>query len=353
MLRKFLNLTFYGLIFIFYSVHSCFAGEQGHYSSMPLGVRDYVMPPKGFYLLVYDMYYASDTFKDSRGKKLDSLSTSTSITKNISLPGRSVPIRVTGNLTADIDVNLDTFNQLFALTWVSDIKILGADYAFLLLPSWGYMQVELEAKANAVASISVGRINKTLTANRSVEIVDRKAGFGDLYVQPIWLGWRGKHYDLGVTYGLYCPTGAYDKDDIANIGLGFLTQQVQTQGYYYPFENKATAFMVRPTYEWHSKKIDKDVQPGQDITLEYGISQYLHPRIEVAAIGYHQWQLSEDHGSKAANTSVLDRVNGFGTQITGWALENKCAITGKFNKEYSAKDRFEGIAWSLNVTWIF
>ncbi|RJP56378.1 MAG: transporter [Candidatus Auribacter fodinae] len=353
MVRKFANFITNILILIFCLCTAVSAGEQGHYSPMPMGLRDCVMPPKGLYLLAFDMYYSSDTFKDSSGKTVDSLSVSNSTTRHISLPGRSLPVTITGNLTVDIDTDLDLFTQLVALTWVPDIKILGADYAFLILPSWGYMRVDLEATANAEATISVGRISRTVSPNRSVKVEDHITGFGDLYVQPIWLDWRGKYSDLGISYGVYCPTGSYDKDNIANIGYGFLTQQVQMSGYYYPFENKATAFMIRPTYEWHSKKIDKNVQPGQNITLEYGVSQYIHPRIEIAANGYHQWQVSDDHGSEAVNTDVSDRVNGFGTQITCWLIEHKCAITGKFNKEYSAKDRFEGIAWLLNVTWIF
>jgi len=212
----------------------------------------------------------------------------------------------------------------------------------------GYTKVDVKVKANATGTISVGGESKVLSASKTAEIMDRNTGFGDLYVQPLWLNWRKKYYEIGVSYGLWCPTGFYDKDNIANIGMGFLTQQLQATAYYYPFGTHGTALMFRPTYEWNSKKIDKDVQPGQVCTLEYGIVQAINPRLEFGLTGYNVWQVTRDHGSAALNKEVLDRVSGFGATITCWAIQHKLAITGKFNQEYRAKDRFEGTAWALN-----
>ena len=333
--------------------NTAFAGEQGHYVPAPIGARDFAMPPPGSYLNVYDMHYGSDAFKDKNGDTLKSISSSGTITRNISVQGQSIPVTITGNVNVDLALNVNVFMQMMAFVWAPDLKILGADYAFLIMPSWGYSRVDIKAKANAVGTISAGGISKPFNVNAAAEIEDATAGFGDLYVQPFWLDWRGKHYDAGVSYGVWAPTGTYDKNDIANIGLGFLTQEVQANVYYYPLESKATALFIRPTYEWNSRKIDTDVQPGQDITLEYGLSQFIHPRAELAVIGYQQWQISGDHGSAARNKDVFDMVNGIGAQITCWAVENKCAIVGKFSKELGAKDRLQGAYWSLNVTWIF
>ena len=111
--------------------------------------------------------------------------------------------------------------------------------------------------------------------------------------------------------------------------------------------------MVRPTYEWNSKKIDKNVRPGQTATLEYGISHSIHPRVELGLSGYNVWQVTEDHGSDAINKGVLDRVNGYGATITVWVIKHKFAVTGKYNQEYLARDRFEGTAWSVNGLYIW
>lgn len=341
------------MIFV-YSASSAIAGEQGHYNPMSIGARDYVMPPKGFYLLGYNTYYGSDTFKDSGAKKLGSLSVSGSRTEYIHVGGETIPITITGNLNIDLDFSLDVFSQVLTFVWVPGVQILGADYAMIIIPSWASVSVEIKAKSDSSGTITVGDITRTLPSrNSTVTIRDSNTGFGDLYVQPIWLAWRDKHYDISVSYGVYAPTGFYDKDNIANIGMGFLTQQVQANAYYYPFENQATAFRVTPTYEWHSKKIDKAVQPGQTMTLEYGISQFINPRAEIAVLGYSQWEITTDVGHAVADKNVFGMVSGIGTEVECWVVEDKCAIVGRFNKEYWAKDRFEGIAWSVNIKWVF
>ncbi len=329
------------------------AGEQGHYAPAPMGLRDFIVPPPGKYFVNYDVYYGADKFRDSSGDSLDSLSVSGSRTVNINGLHNSIPVTITGNLTVDLDLKVDSYTWSPAFVWVTDKKFLGGDYGFLVSPSVGYMNVHVKASANASGTLSVGGISKPFSAGSSAKVDDSETGFGDLMVQPLWLGWHGKHYDAAFNYAFYAPTGYYDKDNIANIGTGFFTNRLQASYYFYPVESQATALMITPTYEWHSKKIDKDVQPGQDITLEYGITQYLSERLEVGVSAYNQWQITDDRGSAALNKGTHDSVAGVGSQITYWVLKGKCAVTGKYMQEYQAKDRLQGMYGVLNVTWIF
>jgi hypothetical protein len=74
---------------------------------------------------------------------------------------------------------------------------------------------------------------------------------GSLFVQPVWLGWGGKHYDVSAGYG-FCALAGED-----NIGLGFWTHQLQAAGAWYPFENCGTAVTVAGTYEIHHEMEDR------------------------------------------------------------------------------------------------
>lgn len=334
-------------------VTDVFAGEQGHYSPAPMAVRDFVMPSRGTYFINYNTYYHSGTFKDSSGDKFESLSVTGSITRDINLGGQSIPVTITGTTNINFDIKVDVFSQGLGLVHVTDKKILGADYGFLFMPFWGHSSVEVNADADAAGTITVGTITKPFTADTSIKIEDNKTGFGDLFVQPLWFGWHGKQHDVSLSWAGYFPTGAYDKDEIANIGLGFFTSQTQASFYYYPVEDQSTALMFTPTWEWHSKKTDKDVQPGQNITIEYGIGQYLRERFEIGVSGYHQWQITDDAGDAAVDIDVRDSVSGVGGQVTWWAIKEKFCIVGKFIQEYGAKDRLEGQFGEINVTWIF
>jgi hypothetical protein len=111
--------------------------------------------------------------------------------------------------------------------------------------------------------------------------------------------------------------------------------------------------MFTPTWEWHSKNIDKDVTPGQNVTIEYGIGQYLHERFEIGVHGYHQWQVTEDKGDDAVNEDIEDMVSGIAGQITFWPIKEKLALVGKYVQEYGVEDRLEGQYGQFNVLWVF
>jgi hypothetical protein len=109
--------------------------------------------------------------------------------------------------------------------WVSDWKILGAQYGVLLAPSFANASLE------ATLSTATGRGGSVDTASCNV---------GDLLVQPVWLGWTLTHWDFAFAYGFYAPTGKYNTETVTlpggrtvkveapdNIGYGFWTHQLQ------------------------------------------------------------------------------------------------------------------------------
>ena len=144
----YLVLSILNLIFI----GSACAGEQGHYAPAPMALRDYVMPSKGFYLIGYDTYYHADKMKDSSGNTFDSVSVPGSWKGTV----KSVPITITGTLNANLDFSIHSAMQTLAFAWATDKKILGADYGFMVIPSWGYTSVNVAVQGTASGTIKVG-----------------------------------------------------------------------------------------------------------------------------------------------------------------------------------------------------
>ena len=319
-----------------------------------MAVRDFAMPREPVKAFVsYNTFYNADEFRNKNGDKVNSVSVTGSRTVNVGLFNQTLPIDITGTATIGIDLDIDVFLQGVGYLQITDKKFFGGRYGYVVMPMWGSTNVEVEVSADATGTASIGGISKAFTAATSAKIDHDATGFADLFIKPIWLGWSDTHYDVGLSWSAYLPTGYYDKDEIANIGHGYFTSQTQASFYYYPFEDMSTAFMFTPTWEWHSKKIDKDVTPGQNMTIEYGIGQYLHERFEIGVHGYHQWQITEDGGSSATNKDVKDKVSGIGGQMTYWAIKEKCALVGKFVQEYGAEDRLQGQYGEFNLTWIF
>lgn len=334
--------------------NNLFAGEQGHYFPGVMNIRDIAQPPPGIYFANYAFHYHADTFNLSSGDELDEINVVGSVSKSINVGRRSILLTVSGTLEADINVDLDMTIDQPTLIWITDYKLLGANYGIIVGQPFGSMKVKVKADLSGAGTITLGPVSRSIPAKGQIEIEDKKTGLADTMVTPFWLGWHGREYDAGVSYTFYAPTGAYDNEDLANTGMGFWTHQLQTSLVYYPLiiQPKATALTVIATYELHSNKEDEDVRPGDNFTLEYGISQYLATWFEIGAFGYHQWQVTDDKGEDATSTTH-DQNNGAGAQIGVWPVKDKFYLSGRFAWEYGSEDRFAGWLATMSALYIF
>ena len=341
------------LLGMFLAVPIVHAGTLGHYYPGVLGMRDIIMPPKGFYAIYYDPIYGSNSLQNANGNRLSNFSKSGTETKFLNVDGQTVPVKLSGNLSADISTSMMFTTEQLLLMWVPGWKFLGADYAMILAPSLGYVSIKAKIKARETGTIAIGDTSHTVTANQNIKFKSDDYGFGDMLVQPVMLDWRGKRYDAGVNYGFFAPTGSYSESRAANVGMAFWTQQFQAFGAYYFDEYHKTALITTTTYDLNSKRYSQDLTPGQSMTLEYALSHYMNSRVEVGVCGYDQWQISSDTGTAARNKDVFYQIHAVGGQFTGWIIKKKLSFTTKCYYEYYGVDRFKGILGTANLIYVF
>jgi hypothetical protein len=302
------------------STASAVAQELGHYGPGLADVRDLVVPAKpGFYFKQYDYYYTSDAIHDADGDEVS-----------------SIPLPRGGTVDVDVDVDIYVFAPTFM--WVSDWQILGARYAAYAIPTFG--------------NSSVGASLSTQTG-RGVAADESDFGIGDLFVQPLWLGWTGEQFDAAIGYGFYAPTGEFEAGASDNIGLGFWSHQFQAAAAWYPWPERGTALVGAVTYEINHDVEDMDVTPGDRLSLNLGISQFLplgppELLLEVGAVAYGQWQMTDDEGADAFRPDVHDQIYGVGPQIGLVYVPLNAAVTFKWAHEIAAESRFEGDNLTLN-----
>lgn len=76
--------------------------------------------------------------------------------------------------------------------------------------------------------------------------------------------------------------------------------------------------MLAVTFEPHTEKEETDVTAGDQVTLEYGFSQYLSDRLEVRIAGYSRWQIERDTRPEVAvalDPNTKEVVHALGLQI--------------------------------------
>ena len=193
-----------------FSTGTTHGAEIGHYTPGLLNIRDFAMPEPGLYGVLYNYFYTTDRLNDRNGNEINSVTINPG-------PGPGVTLR--------LDVDVDVYALAPTLVWVSPWKLLGAKYGAFISPSF--------------ANSSVGASLATETG-LGIDADTSQFNVGDLFVQPLWLGWTLRHWDVTFGYGFYAPTGKYDTSTVTlpsgatvtteaadNIGLGFWTHQLQ------------------------------------------------------------------------------------------------------------------------------
>lgn len=284
--------------------------QSGAYLPGIMGVRDYAHPGQdGLFIIDYNIFLNANSFYDKNGEIANAI---------------QGPL---GN-TYPLDISISGYiNSLMLVYATPKLEFLGnGQYMFIAAPNYN----------TANAKIGLGELNNGGTVEGGA------SGFGDLTIAPLFLSWELNKFDITGGYLFYAPTGRYTTGADDNVGLGYWSHIVQASTYFYPKEDKSTAFHVMPSFEFHSKLKDANVTPGSRFILEYGLSQYLSEKFEVTVQGGHAWQVGEDSGDDVYwNTSVKDQMSVFSAGIGYWAIPNVLYINPKFSTTYALKQNFK------------
>jgi hypothetical protein len=311
-------------------------GDIGHFNGGVMNVRDYVVPPPGVYASVFNYFYWTDRLVDERGHAVDSVL--------VDPPGGGAGVSVS------VDVDIEMYALAPTLIWVTELESLGGlKYGALVTPT--FADLSLDAALSALD-------------RRGGSVSSGSFGVGDLFVQPLWLGFTTPHWDLALAYGFYAPIGRYDTEQVTlpgigtveaeapdNIGYGFWTHQLQAALGWYPLGHPGTAVVLAVTYETNGHKDEFDLEPGDVVTLNWGISQYVplakdqSVLLEIGPAGYDTWQVTGDSGDDASG--ARDEVHAAGGQLGLTIVPWGAALNLRGLGEFSGEARFEG--WSLGV----
>lgn len=210
------------------------------------------LPPQGFYLLNYFNYTKLDSLRDNGGH------------------------------TSAVDFDGEAVANTFRFLYVSKKKLLGADVI-------GHVIVPI---ANVHVSVE-------LPSGESR--TDTKTGLGDVVISPFALAWHWKNFHCVGGLDFIVPTGAYDKDDLANIGRNYWTfSPVFAFTYVHNTGFEASAKIM---YFINTVNTATHYLSGQEFGIDYLIGQHFGPW-SFGVNGYYYRQVTDDksHGAKARNS---------------------------------------------------
>ena len=278
------------------------AGETCHYVNGVEGLKAATVPPPGLYYRTYSVFYSADRLMGPDGEKLD----------------------------LGFDVNVYAFVSRFV--WVTQKKILGANYFGSVIVPLLYTDIEIDAAG----------------------VTDDHFGVGDVCVEPFALTWHGKRYDTAAGISFFLPTGHYDVSEPASPGKDFWTTMLTAgvTGYFDEQKNWSASILGR--YEIHGEKDDVDVTPGDDFHFEWGLGRKVGKNWDVGLSGYCQWQVSDDKGSDVTwDKNDHDKALAVGPEVGVFIPTSKLLFSIRSQWEFGNRDRSEGYVTAVTVTKIF
>jgi len=234
--------------------------------------------------------------------------------------------------------SLDANGYGIGLWHVTDQKILGGNYSFMIWPAF---------TDNKLEGPILGIDQSTST------------GFTDLYVQPINLGWHTDRADYTAGIGVFAPTGRYEAGADDNLGMGMWSLELFAGTTVYLDEARTWNFATTAFYETHSDKKDSDVRVGDILTLEGGLGKsFKGGAVNVGLAYYAQWKITDDDfGSSitfpAGITPGKNRGFGLGPEIN-IPIASKSKLYGFLNARYfwesGNRSTIEGDTFVLTLT---
>jgi hypothetical protein len=269
------------------------------------GLKAGSQAPPGAYIAVPLWLYSADAVKDRDGNEI-----------------------LTGNLDATV--------LSVALNVVTQKKVLGGNYGFLVALPWANNRVQ------------------------GVDDFDSNPGSGltDMYVQPISLGWHTAGADFTAAYGWYLPTGRYEDGANDNTGLGMFGQEILVGTTVYLNKQRSLHAATAATLDFFSEKKDSETKVGNVLNLEGGFgADFLKGGLTVGMAYYATFKVSDDEfDSRRASRLIRDknRVWGLGPEFT-LALATKQAVYGfvtvRYQWEFAARTTTEGAVWNIMATF--
>ncbi|ACU04304.1 SphA family protein [Pedobacter heparinus] len=306
-------LTLFAAVLCYLSVFS-----QGHYTGSSFNPGDYFAPHPGWIIPVW-YGYANMDYRNASGNKSDVLINPA--------PGNPTSLHIKQNVV--------TNSFILMAIYGGKGKILGAN--------WGMMAIPMLNSPTANIALDY---YSSQTGSGNYVFTNKSLGFGDMYVQPVWLSWTKGKFIYAVNYGFWAPTGRYKPHDLDNGGHGYWSHNIRVAGSVKT--DPKVSVTLAATMELNSWQHDTDFKEGSHLTFDLGSSYLLNKRGDMVGLfSHYTTQVSDDKGTNGG--FVSDRIAGLGGFVSYWITPMKIGVMGRLTQNFAGKNRFAGTAVQAGV----
>jgi hypothetical protein len=184
---------------------------------------------------------------------------------------------------------------------------------------------------NASSGVPAAAVH--LNTDRPEASLDR-FGLGDLYVQPIKIGWKMTRMDIVSGYAFYAPTGLFTPRGSGGIGRGNWTHEFSLGSAVYFDRARTWHISGLASYELNQRKRGIDIRRGDTVQIQGGAGKTLRI-VDLGLAGYALRQVRADRGADIPEPlrGATDLVFGLGPEIDFTLAPIRSRITVRYCRD--------------------
>jgi hypothetical protein len=245
--------------------------------------------------------------------------------------GRALPVLG----TVALNLKNTTYADSSALVYESPLQVLGGKYtAAVAIPYvWSTSSIGVSLTTRGGRRIAAGKS-------------DSVSGLGDIYFFPAALGWTNGDFKWDIRAGAYAPSGSFNRDQLANPGLGYWTFEPAVS-FSWLSSKIGLETSVFSGVTINTKNTETDYQSGDVFHVDATIAEHVPFARGFLGLGANAWyyqQFTDDSGSGARLGSFKSRTVGIGP-VLSYAHKFKrtqLAAEVKWLPDLEVKNRLKG-----------
>ena len=177
-----------------------------------------------------------------------------------------------------------------------------------------------------------------------------QVGLGDLYFEPVKLGWRLPRLDITTSFSLYAPTGQLNRKGLAQPQW---SEQVSLGGTVFFDDARSLRFSALTSYNIYQRKEHIDITRGDSVQIQGGLGARVFSLFDIGVTGYGLWQVAKDEGSALPVVAYgqQERAAGLGPEIGIMIPDLRSKVTARYEWDLWSRSRLEGqvlvVSWSV------
>ncbi|MHB8069594.1 MAG: SphA family protein [Desulfobaccales bacterium] len=248
----------------------------------------------------------------------------------------------------EVDLRSRLITDMVAGSYVTPLKILGANYAVGLI--WSSVTNSF-LKGTLSFDTRFPNLNRFLDQRFGGSEAGSYTGVSDLVITPVSLGWHLGQFHIMAFGNWYAPVGSYNAERRLNTGLNrWALEPNVAVTWLQPQYGQEVSLSLG--YTVNVKNPATQYTTGQELHLEYYLGQHLPLGFAAGLTGYIYNQMTADTGTGATlgafhgQTIALGPCLSFNGKIGSHAI----GVSARYYNELKVHNRFDGQACYLTLS---